>query len=58
MDIEITYLHKGRERVAIIYADDYRDAYEALESLKRTAVLGDEIVAIIPLEYGESDGND
>ena len=53
MDIEISYLHKGRERVAIIYADDYRDAYEALESLKRTAVLGDEIVAVIPLEYGE-----
>lgn len=58
MDIEITYIHKGRERVAIIYADDYRDAYEALESLKRTAVLGDEIVAVIPLENGEDYGND
>lgn len=58
MDIEITYLHKGRERVAIIYADDYRDAFEALESLKLSAVLGDEIVAIVPVERGESDGND
>lgn len=54
MDIEISYLHKGRERVAIIYADDYRDAYEALESLKRTAVLGDEVIATIRFE-DESD---
>ena len=58
MNIEISYIHNGRERVAILYADDYRDAHDALESLKATAVLGDEIVAVIPFDIGEDHGNE
>lgn len=54
-DYELSYVHKGRERVAVIYADDFRDAYEALESLRKTAVVGDEIGAVIPLAYEESE---
>lgn len=58
MNIEISYIHNDRERIAILYADDYRDAHEALQSLKATAVLGDEIVAVIQMEKGEDHGND
>lgn len=56
-DYELSYVHNGRERVAVIYADDFRDAYEALESLRLTAVVGDEIVAIIPLAYEEKEND-
>lgn len=56
-DYELSYVHNGRERVAVLYADDYRDAYEALESIKKCAVVGDEIIAIIPLAYEESEND-
>lgn len=56
-DYEISYTHKGVERIAVIYADDFRDAYESLESLKVNAVVGAEIVAITSLQYEET-GND
>lgn len=54
-DYELSYVHNGRERVAVIYADGFRDAYEALESLRQTAVVSDEIIAIIPLAYEEKE---
>ena len=47
-DYELTFIHKGRQRVAVISGDDHRDAFEALQSLKENAVVGDEIVMIIP----------
>lgn len=56
-DYEISYTHNGRERVAVIYADDFRDAYEALESLRRTAVVGVELNEIIPLAYKDKEND-
>ena len=47
-DYELTFIHKGRQRVAVISGDDHRDAFEALQSLKENAIVGDEIVMIIP----------
>lgn len=47
-DYELTFIHKGRQRVAVISGDDHRDAFEALQSLKENAIVGDEIAMIIP----------
>ena len=47
-DYELTFIHKGRQRVAIISGDDHRDAFEAFESMKSSGVIGDEIVMVIP----------
>lgn len=44
---ELSYLHNGLERVAVLYADDYRDAYEACQSLQGGCVIGDEIIEVI-----------
>ena len=43
-DYEVTFIHKGRMRQARVSGDDFRDAYEALESLKANGVLSDEII--------------
>lgn len=43
-DFELSYIHHGVERVAVIYADDHRDAFEAFQSMRENAVIGDEIV--------------
>ncbi|KRV72606.1 hypothetical protein [Pseudomonas citronellolis] len=43
-EFEIEYIHNGAHRVAVIYADDHRDAYQAFESMKSNGVIGDEIV--------------
>lgn len=55
-DYELTFIHKGRLRVAVISGDDHRDAFEALKSLKETAVIGDEIVMIVPFPELQSEG--
>ena len=55
-DYELTFIHRGRTRVAIISGDDHRDAFEALQSLKETAVIGDEIVMIVPFPELQSEG--
>lgn len=55
-DYELTFIHKGRQRVAVISGDDHRDAFEALQSLKETAVIGDEIVMIVPFPELQSEG--
>ena len=47
-DYELTFVHRGRTRVAIISGDDHRDAFEALQSIRENAVIGDEIVMVIP----------
>ena len=47
-DYELIFLHKGRQRVAVISGDDHRDAFEALQSIRENAVIGDEIVMVIP----------
>lgn len=43
-EFEIEYIHNGAHRVAIILADDHRDAYQAFESMKSNGVIGDEII--------------
>ena len=47
-DYELTFIHKGRQRVAVISGDDHKDAFEALQSIRENAVIGDEIVMIVP----------
>ena len=44
-EFEISYLHQGTERSAVIYAESHREAFEQLQSLQANAVVGDEIIA-------------
>ena len=44
---ELSYLHNGLERVAVLYADDYRDAFGACQSLQKACVIGDEIIEVV-----------
>lgn len=44
-EYEIAYLHEGRAYKAIIYAENECAAEDQLESLKRTGMVGDEVVA-------------
>lgn len=55
-EFEIAYLHEGKQRVAVIYARDHRDAYRAFESLKSTGVIGDEIVQRGAIDIREDAG--
>lgn len=55
-EFEIAYLHEGKQRVAVIYARDHRDAYRAFESLKSNGVIGEEIIQRGTIDIGESAG--
>ncbi|WP_315809474.1 hypothetical protein [Pseudomonas sp. C9-3] len=43
-EFELSFLHNGVERVAVIKGDDHRDAFEAFQSMRENGVIGDEIV--------------
>lgn len=43
-EYEIDYLHEGSHRVAVIIAESHKQAFEQLNSIKATGVIGDEII--------------
>lgn len=52
-EFEIEYIHNGAHRVAIILADDHRDAYQAFESMKSNGVL---LCIALAIAVGVSNG--
>lgn len=42
-EYEIDYLHEGTHRVALIYAESHREAFEQFQSMKQTGVIGEAI---------------
>lgn len=43
-EFEIDYIHAGTHRVAVIYAESFKEAFEQFESMKQTGVIGDLIL--------------